>query len=218
MKSDESRDDLKARLRELPANERDELLREIEDEPRDGYPSLKWATNPVTVKAALNFIASDETTTFEELRQHLNTLDECDIDPGNYSFGIVDTSDESMIFQTTGGRDAETEISLTQTGENIAAMFDDNHGVRPCERPLFFGLQPYGTGITFLSELDKHRDGNGVLRQDLEAALQVRYGDQGAHALGYFSAWYSSLGLIEREPDPDDGRRKRYFPSFSERH
>lgn len=212
MRYDDDRNELKDRLRELPTDERKELLRELEAESRAGYPTLDWSPNPEAAKFALNFIASKGTVTFEELRQALHDQGYTKKQRGVYTFGIVSVKDDDLIFETDGARDADTKITLTETGKNIAGFLDDDPELRPCERPLFFGLQPSGPGATFLAELDKHPD--GVLRQEIKSVMVDRYGKQGEHETGYYSSLYSSLGLIKRERDEIDGRRSRYYPDF----
>ena len=131
---------LKEYVKSLPEDEREALLMEVQTE--DIYPILNWAPNPSAVKATFNFIADNGTVTYEELRQHLVDLDYAETDEGKYNFGIVSVEDDDPIFNTTGGRDVDTEISLTSIGEEIASVFDDRKEIRPVERALMVGLQP----------------------------------------------------------------------------
>ncbi|WP_226008345.1 hypothetical protein [Natrinema salinisoli] len=103
--------------------------------------------------------------TYEELRQHLVDLGYADTEKGEYNFGIVSVEGYDPVFETDGGRDANTEVSLTPIGEDIAEVFHNTQELRPHERALLCGLQP--SGFVYLSILDEHRDG-GILRQNLE--------------------------------------------------
>lgn len=206
---DLDRDQLKQQLKNLPEDEQEELLKEIQIE--EVYPVVNWAPNPLAVKATFNFISARGTVTYEELRQHLAGLDYVETEEGEYNFGIISLDDDS-IFNTTGGQEAETEISLTTIGENIADVFDDRDELRPHERALLCGLQPYGSGFEYLSLLDEHRD-DGILRQDLEDAMVDRFGGKGKYFTGYFTSWYAKLGLMEKE---QVGRQKKFHPDFPE--
>lgn len=120
--------------------------------------------------------------------------------------------DDDPIFATTGGREADTEVSLTGTGENIAEVFDDQEELRPVERVMLCGLQPYESGFGYLSLLDEHRE-DGIFRPDLEETMVDRYGGKEKYFTGYFTSWYSRLGLMEKE---QVGRKKKFHPSFPE--
>lgn len=204
------RDQLKQYLKDLPEDERKELLREVESE--DVYPTVNWAPNPLAIKATFNFVSDHGTVTYEQLRQHLVDRGYVAAEEGKYNFGIVSTDDADPIFDTTGGRDADTEISLTPIGEDIAGVFDDRDELRPHERALLCGLQPYGSGFAYLALLDEHRD-DGILRQDLEDAMVDQYSGSGKYFTGYFTSWYSKLGLVEKE---QVGRKKKFWPNFPE--
>ncbi|SIS16563.1 hypothetical protein SAMN05421752_1168 [Natronorubrum thiooxidans] len=201
---------VKQYVKSLPEEEREELLMEVQTE--DVYPVVNWAPNPAAVKATFNFIADNGTVTYEELRQHLVDLDYADTDEGKYNFGIVSIEDDDPIFNTTGSREADTEISLTPIGENIASVFDESENIRPVERALLCGLQPYGSGFTYLSLLEEHRE-DGILRQDLEDAMVDQFGGKGKYFTGYFTSWYAKLGLLEKERV---GRKKKFHPNFPE--
>lgn len=208
--ADLDRDQLKEYLKNLPEDERKELLQEVETE--DVYPMINWAPNPLAVKATFNFISDSGAVTYEELRQHLVDLEYVETEEGKYNFGIVSVEDDDPIFTTTSGQEADTEISLTPIGEDIAGVFDDHDELRPHERALLCGLQPYGSGFAYLALLDAYRD-DGILRQDLEDAMIDRYSGSGKYFTGYFTSWYSKLGLIEKE---QVGRKKKFWPSFPE--
>lgn len=215
MSLDETPDDLdpeqiREYVKNLPEDERKALLQEVETE--EVYPILHWAPNPLAVKATFNFIAERGTVTFEELRTHLVDLDYVETEKGKYNFGIISIEDENPIFNTTGGREADTEISLTAIGEDIANVFDSQNGLRPHERALLCGLQPYGAGFAYLSLLDEHRE-DGILRQDLQETMVDRFGDKGKYFTGYFTSWYSRLGLMKKE---QVGRKKKFLPDFPE--
>lgn len=204
------RDQLKQFLRNLPEDERKELLKEVETS--DVYPTVNWAPNPLAIKATFNFVANHGTVTYEELRQHLVDRGYVETEEGKYNFGIVSINDADPIFETTGGQEADTEISLTPIGEDIAGVFEDCDKLRPHERAFLCGLQPFGSGFTYLSILDEHRD-SGILRQDLEQAMVDRYNGSGKYFTGYFTSWYSKLGLIEKE---QVGRKKKFWAKFPE--
>lgn len=202
---------IKEYVKNLPPEERQALLEEVEAE--DLYPVINWAPNPLSIKATLNFISDNGTVTYEELRQHLVDLGYADTEEGEYNFGVVSIEDDDSIFETDGGRDADTNISLTQIGEDIASVFDDrDDALRPHERALLFGLQPYGSGITYLALLEENRS-DGILRQDLEDAMTDQYGGKGKYFTGYFTSFYARLGLIEKE---QVGRKKKFHPDFPE--
>lgn len=202
---------IKEYVKTLPPEERQALLEEVESE--DIYPFINWAPNPLSIKATLNFISDNGTVTYEQLREHLVDLGYTDTEEGQYNFGVVSIDDDDAIFDTDGGRDAETNISLTQIGEDIASVFDDrDDALRPHEKSLLFGLQPYGSGITYLALLEKHRS-DGILRQDLEDAMIDQYGGKGKYFTGYFTSLFDRLGLIKKE---QVGRKKKFHPNFPE--
>lgn len=199
-----TRNDLAEQLKKLSPEERRELLEEVEGE--DTIPILRWSSNPKAVKAAFNYVGREGTVTFEELRSYLNNEGHIDADKGSYSFGIVDTEDGSF-FNTSGDRDADTEISLTDMGQQYAAVFDEQPGLRSIERTLLLGMQPYGSGFRFLSILEEHRDEGGILREDLQEKMEETYGGSGKYFTGYYSSWFNKLGLLEKERV---GRKVKY--------
>jgi hypothetical protein len=199
-----NRNDLAEQLKKLSPEERRELLEEVEGE--DTIPILRWSSNPEAVKAAFNYVREEGTVTFEELRSHLNNQGHIDAEEGSYSFGIVDTED-GPFFTTSGDRDADTEISLTDMGQQYAAVFDNQPGLRSIERTLLLGMQPYGSGFRFLSILEEHRDDGGILREDLQEKMEDAYGGSGKYFTGYYSSWFNKLGLLEKE---QVGRKKKY--------
>lgn len=201
---------IKEFVKSLPENEREALLKDVQTE--EVYPVINWAPNPLAIKATFNFISDHGTVTYEELRQHLVDLGYADTEKGEYNFGIVSVEEDDPVFKTDGGRDADTKISLTPIGEDIADVFDNTQELRPHERALLCGLQPYGSGFAYLSILDEHRDG-GILRQDLEDTMVDRFGGKGKYFTGYFTSWYSRLGLMEKE---QVGRKKKFHPDFPE--
>lgn len=195
--------ELAEQLRQLPQEERQELLKELENE--DEVPILRWSSNPDAVKAAFNFVEREGTVTFEDLRSVLHGEGHIDAEEGSYNFGIVDT-ENGPFFETSGERDSDTEISLTELGEEYAAVFDDTAGLRPIERTLLIGMQPYGSAYRYLGILEAHGE-EGVLREDLEEELVDTYSGSGSYYLGYYNSWFHKLGLIEKERD---GRKMRY--------
>lgn len=203
MPDDPDREELAEQLRELPPEERRELLEELETE--EGIPILSWSSNPEAVKAAFNFVEREGTVTFEELRSFLHSEGHIDAEEGSYNFGIVDTED-GPFFDTTGGREPDTEISFTELGEEYAAVFDDSPELRPIERTLLIGLQPYGSAYRYLGILEAHGE-EGILREDLEEELVDAYAGSGSYYIGYYNSWFHKLGLVEKERD---GRRMRY--------
>lgn len=218
MTEDDRKSEVKELLRDIPEDERASLLRELEEDEseREGYPTLDWAHNPVSTKFALNFIASNGTVTFEELRQALYDNQYTKKERGEYSFGIVSTDDDDLMFNTNGGRHETTEIELTEMGDNIAGFLDDSEVIRPCERPLFAGLHLKGAGAVFLSALNNHRDNGGMLRQDVIDEMESQLGDEGKKETDYYASVFSKVDLIERNDDHIDGRRSRYLPKYPE--
>lgn len=198
------RNDLAEQLKKLSPEERRELLEEVEG--KDTIPILRWSSNPKAVKAAFNYVKREEPVTFEELRSYLNSEGHIDAEEGSYNFGIVYAEDGSF-FKTTGDRDANTEISLTDIGQQYAAVFDEQPGLRSIERTLLLGMQPYGSGFRFLSILEEHRDEGGILREDLQEKMEEVYGGSGKYFTGYYSSWFNKLGLLEKERV---GRKVKY--------
>lgn len=201
---DSTHEDLAEQLKKLSADERRKLLEEVETD--DELPILRWASNPEAVKAAFNFVEREGTVTFEELRSYLHGEGHIDAEQGSYKFGIVDTDDGSF-FHTTGDRDADTEISLTDTGKEYASVFDENPGLRPIERTLLIGMQPYGSAYFYLGTLEAHRDDDGLLREELQEALVDEYEGSGKYYTGYYNSWFHKLGLVEKERV---GRKVKY--------
>lgn len=201
---------LKQYIRSLPEDKRRELLEEAED--HDIYPVVNWAPNPLAIKATFNYISDNDTVTYEELRQHLDNLGYTDTDEGKYNFGVVSIEEDDPIFNTDGGRQPDTEISLTPIGEDIASVFDDHDDLRPHERALLFGLQPYGAGFAYLALLQEHRE-NGIHRQDLQEEMMDQFGGKGRYFTGYFTSWFDRLRLMKKE---QDGRQKKFHPDFPE--
>ncbi|WP_338740729.1 hypothetical protein [Haloplanus salilacus] len=198
------REDLAERLKKLPADERRKLLEEVESE--EELPILRWSSNPVAVKAAFNFVEREGTVTFEELRSYLQSEGHIDAEEGSYNFGIVET-DDGVFFNTTGDREPETEISLTNTGQEVAAVFDETPDLRPIERTLLIGMQPYGSAFFYLSTLEENREDGGLLREDLEEALVDEYEGSGKYYTGYYNSWFHKLGVVEKERV---GRKVKY--------
>jgi hypothetical protein len=201
---------IKEFVKGLPEEERKELLQDVQTQ--DVYPIINWAPNPLAIKATFNFISNNNTVTYEELRQHLVDLGYADTEEGEYNFGIVSVDEDDPVFETDGGQDPDTNISLTSIGEDIADVFDDTYDLRPHERALLCGLQPYGSGSAYLSILDEHRE-DGIMRQDLEDTMVDRFGGKGKYFTGYFTSWYSRLGLMKKE---QVGRKKKFHPDFPE--
>ncbi|MFC3958654.1 hypothetical protein [Halovivax cerinus] len=204
--SDENpnRDDLEEQLKKLSPEERRKLLEDVERD--DELPILRWSSNPEAVKAAFNFVESEETVTFEELRAYLQSEGHIDAEEGSYNFGIVET-DEGAFFNTTGDRDPDTEISLTDTGREFASVFDNGPDLRPIERTLLIGMQPYGSAFFYLGTLEAHRDDGGLLREELEETLVDEYKGSGKYYTGYYNSWFHKLGLVEKERV---GRKVKY--------
>jgi len=200
------KDDLENQLKELRPEERRELIESIEQE--DEVPILGWSSNPEAVKAAFNFVEREGVVTLEELRSYLHGEDHIDAEKGSYNFGIVDTDNE-VFFNSTGDRSAGPEISLTSLGEEVAEVFDQTSGLRPIERTLLIGMQPYGSGFRYLSILEENRE-NGILREDLEEKLMDEYKGSGKYYLGYYNSWFHKLGLVEKE---QVGRKMKYHLS-----
>jgi len=198
-----NKEELAEKLRQLPPEERQQLLEELETEDR--LPILRWSSNPEAVKAAFNFVEREGTVTFEELRSYLHSEGHIDAEEGSYNFGIVGTED-GPFFDTTGERESDTEISLTELGEEYAAVFDDSTVLRPIERTLMIGMQPYGSAFRYLGILEAHGE-DGVLREDLERELVDAYSGSGSYYIGYYNSWFHKLGLVEKERD---GRKMRY--------
>lgn len=198
------RNDLAEQLKKLSPEERKELLEEVEGE--DTIPILRWSSNPKAVKAAFNYVEREGTVTFEDLRSHLNTEGHIDAEKGSYNFGVVDTED-GPFFNTNGDRNAGTEITLTDKGQEYAAVFDEQSGLRSIERTLLLGMQPYGSGFRFLSILEEHRDEGGILREDLQKKMEEAYGGSGKYFTGYYSSWFNKLGLLKKERV---GRKVKY--------
>jgi hypothetical protein len=199
-----TREDLAEQLKKLSADERRQLLEEVES--GDGLPILRWSSNPEAVKAAFKFVERGGSVTFEELRSYLQGEGHIDAEKGSYNFGIVET-DDGVFFNTTGERDQDTEISLTDTGKEYAAVFDDKPGLRPIERTLLIGMQPYGSAFFYLGTLEAHREDGGLLREELQEALEDEYGGSGKYYTGYYNSWFHKLGLVEKERV---GRKVKY--------
>ncbi|ELY53650.1 hypothetical protein C491_20961 [Natronococcus amylolyticus DSM 10524] len=197
-------EDLAEQLKKLSADERRKLLEEVETD--DKLPILRWSSNPEAVKAAFKFVERKDTVTFEELRSYLQSEGHIDAEEGSYNFGIVDT-DDGAFFSTTGDRDPNTEISLTDTGREFAAVFDENPGLRPIERTLLIGMQPYGSAFFYLSTLEAYREDGGLLREELQEALVDEYEGSGKYYTGYYNSWFHKLGLVEKEKI---GRKVKY--------
>lgn len=198
------REDLAERLKKLSADERRELLEEVESE--EELPILRWSSNPVAVKTAFNFVEREGTVTFEELRSYLQSEGHIDAEEGSYNFGIVET-DDGVFFNTTGDRDPDTEISLTNTGQEVAAVFDESPDLRPIERTLLIGMQPYGSAFFYLGALEENREDGGLLREDLEEELVDEYEGSGKYYTGYYNSWFHKLGVVEKERV---GRKVKY--------
>jgi len=203
MTDDSDKEELAEQLKQLPPEERRELFEELESE--DKIPILGWSSNPEAVKAAFNFVENEGTVTFEELRSFLHREGHIDAEEGSYNFGIVDTENGSF-FHTTGGREPDTEISLSELGHEYAEVFDENTELRPIERTLLIGMQPYGSAYYYLGILESHGE-DGILREDLEEELVDAYSGSGSYYLGYYNSWFHKLGLVEKERD---GRKMRY--------
>lgn len=200
---DTTHEDLAEQLKKLSSDERRKLLEEVEAD--DELPILRWSSNPEAVKAAFNFVAREETVTFEELRSYLQSEGHIDAERGSYKFGIVE-DDDGVFFHTTGDREPDTEISLTDTGKEYAAVFDENSGLRAIERTLLIGMQPYGSAFFYLGTLEAHRD-DGLLREELQEALVDEYEGSGKYYTGYYNSWFHKLGLVEKERV---GRKVKY--------
>lgn len=198
------REDLARQLEQLPPEERRKLLEEVE--MKNELPILTWSPNPEAVKAAINLVEREGTVTFEELRSYLHSEEYIDAEEGSYNFGIV-TTDDGSFFHTTGGREADTEISLTDLGQEVAAVFDEESRLRPIERTLLLGMQPYGSAFRYLAILEDHRDDGGMLREDLESELEDIYGGSGTYFTGYYNSWFHKLGIVEKERV---GRKMKY--------
>lgn len=199
-----NREDLAEKLKKLSADERRKLLEEVETD--DELPILRWSSNPEAVKAAFKFVEREGTVTFEELRSYLQSEGHIDAEEGSYNFGIVET-DDGTFFNTTGDRDPDTEISLTDTGREFAAVFDESPGLRPIERTLLIGMQPYGSAFFYLGTLEAHREDGGLLREELQEALVDEYKGSGKYYTGYYNSWFHKLGLVEKERV---GRKVKY--------
>lgn len=203
MTDDSEKEELAERLKQLPPEERRELLEDLETE--EDLPILRWSSNPEAVKAGFNFVEREGTVTLEELRAYLHSEGHIDAEEGSYNFGIVDT-DDGPFFDTTGEREPDTEVSLTELGEEVAGVFDESPELRPIERTLLIGMQPYGSAFRYLGILEKNRE-DGILREDLEQELVDAYEGSGKYYTGYYNSWFHKLGLVKKE---NDGRKKRY--------
>ncbi|MDS0300890.1 hypothetical protein NDI76_19245 [Halogeometricum sp. S1BR25-6] len=200
-------DDLRDRLKELSSEERAALLKDVEAE--NELPIIGWSSNPEAVKAAFKYVEEQGTVTFEDLRQHLHDEEHIEAEQGSYNFGIIDTERE-VFFKTDGDREAGTEITLNPCGKEYAEIFDESDYLRPIEKTLLIGMQPYGSGLRFLGILEENRE-DGILRENLQEQMVEEYEGSGKYFTGYYGSWYSKLGLVDKERV---GRKVKYKPAF----
>lgn len=202
-----SKEKLLEELKKLPPEERAELLKVLE--PTSEIPIMHWTPNPLAVKSVFNFLLKNGEVELEQIREHLQRNDLVRSERGEYNFGII-PRDGNLFFNVKGNWGANAKVSLTETGEEFARLFDDRKSLRPIEKTILIGLQPYGSAFVYLSILEQHRE-KGVLREDLKDELAKLFGGKGRYFTGYYTTWFSRIGLIRKEKA---GRKIKYKPNF----
>ncbi|KXA90250.1 hypothetical protein AKJ57_04290 [candidate division MSBL1 archaeon SCGC-AAA259A05] len=194
-------------LKNLPPEERKEILDQIK--PEKELPILYWTTNPITAKLTFKFLQNQGEATLEEIREFLQNQGAIRANKGEYNFGVI-PRDGDLFFNIDGSWGENCKVSLTETGKKFAEIFRKDKEMTSLERSLLIGIQPYGSGFVYLSILEKNRE-KGVLREDMQKELVNLYGNKGKYFTGYFTTWFSRIGLIKKEKD---GRKVRYKPTF----
>jgi hypothetical protein len=216
---DKSQVDIEHLLREaeqLSAEQRAELRAKLDEEPNP--PLAGWSPDPLKLKVALNHLSGEGRATKEALADLLSAVDGIsEITSMNY--GLVGRSDNDIFHVERGDTRGEDVLSLTDQGQQLAEMFDDDFsGLRPVEKTLYRGLSMYAHLGVFLGLLEKHRQNgghpDGMLKQDLTEEMEAIYGGEASTYTGYLGTLCDRLDLIERGRD---GSKARYEIAVPER-
>lgn len=204
------------RIERLPAEQRAELRARLDEEPTP--PLAGWTPDPLKFKAAVRHLADEGEATRAELAEFLSSL-EAISEISSMDYGLVGRERNDVFAVETGERKADDVLSLTEQGEALAAMFDDDlESLRPAEKTLYRGLSLYGHMAAFLGILERHRrDGgheDGMLKADLVDEMAAYYGDEATTYTGYLGTLCDRLDLISRTRD---GNRARYDLTVPER-
>lgn len=209
------KDELIKKLKKLWFEERGEVLEEAEireilekAETRAKVPIMHWSPNPMAVKHTLNFL-SVRGRKLKEVREELRRRGDIEDEEEKYNFGVI-PRDGNEFFKVEGDWGPEAKVSLTGIGKEFAKVLSDEEHLNPLEKTVMIGIQPYGSAFVYLSILEQNRE-EGILREDLKEKLEGIYGGSGRYYLGYYTSWFSRVGLIEKERV---GKKVKYKPNF----
>lgn len=204
------------RIERLPPEQRSKLRAKLDERPTP--PLAGWTPDPLKFKAALRYLADRGSATRAELAEYLGSLSQIS-DISSMEYGLVGRKTNDVFVVEKGDRKADDVLSLTEQGEHLADMFDDDlEGLRPVEKTLYRGLSLYGHMVAFLGILERHRrdDGHedGMLKEDLIEEMAAYYADEATTYTGYLGTLCDRLDLITRTRD---GNRARYDLTVPER-
>lgn len=203
-------------VEQLTPEQRAELQARLNEKPSP--PLAGWSPDPLKLKAALKHLNDEREVTREELAEYLSSIDEIS-EITSMDYGLVSRSSNDIFHVEKGNSKGEDMLSLTEQGQQLAEMFDDDvDGLRPGEKTLCRGLSTYGHMGAFLGILEKHRqDGghpDGMLKEEIVEEMEEYYGGEASNYTGYLGTLCDRLELITRSRD---GNRARYKIAVPER-
>lgn len=203
-------------VEQLTPEQRAELRAKLNEEPQP--PMAGWSPDPLKLKGALKYLNDGGEATREELAEYLSSIDEIS-EITSMDYGLAGRSSNDIFHIEKGDSKAEDLFSLTQEGEQLSEMFDDDlNGLRPVEKSLYRGLSLYGHMGAFLGVLEKHRQNgghpDGMLKEEIVDEMEEFYGGEASNYTGYLGTLCDRLELINRSRD---GNRARYKISVPER-
>ncbi|MHC3378199.1 hypothetical protein [Haloarcula sp. H-GB5] len=203
-------------MEQLTPEQRAELRAKLNEEPQP--PMAGWSPDPLKLKSALKYLSDGAEATREELAEYLSSIDEIS-EISSMDYGLAGRSSNDIFHVEKGDSKADDVLSLTEQGEQLAEMFDEDlDGLRPVEKTLYRGLSLYGHMGAFLGILEMHRQNgghpDGMLKEEIVDEMEEFYGGEASNYTGYLGTLCDRIELISRTRD---GNRARYKLSIPER-
>lgn len=201
--SREKVEQIKRLLKELSAEEREAILKEVEE---PAIPVFVWNSNLNGFKAALKYIESHGEVNLVALKNHLRRLGYVQDESEKFNYGIV--YNETGIFRVDP---KSSVVGLTSIGRELATLFNEDHeNLTIIEKVLCRGLQQQSAGYTFLHIVGQNPR---ILREKLQEKLVELYGAKGKYYTGYCIRLFDQLDLIRKKRE---GRKMSYYLTVPE--
>lgn len=209
-------DELASQFNSLSKEEREALRARLDESTDLPPPQAGWNTDPLRLKAALRRLRDGESIQRDELGEYLGTIENITA-PQSVNYGLAARDSNDLFAVERGDEKASDRISLTEQGEEIAELFnDDMDGLTPIETTVYRGLALCGEMAVFLGILERHRCASdhdeGMLKSDVMEEMGEVYATSVDNRVGYNRSLCSDLGLITSSRDGNKARYKIAVP------